>query len=308
MNKKVYMENEINLYWYKHEKGHGNFGDELNWYIVEKLSKCKVNRIDILHIPKNRLVALRVILASFLKRGRSIRKEYFLPFTNKKTIVAIGSVISWYNAPNIIVWGAGLIRIDQHIQKAEFRAVRGQYTLDKIKQLGYKCKQTSLGDPALLLPLIYKPSPVKKRKIGIIPHYIHFEDLIKQVKNDEDFIVIDLVGPIETILDLIQSCEMTISTSLHGVVVSHAYAVPSLWVDIQEVSEKKLTGDNIKFYDYFSSISIPEYDAVSISVHDVVMEDLVGLHRQKLLPGRDIRELQSNLIATAPFPVVASLS
>ena len=36
------MSKKIKLYWYQHREGHGNFGDELNPYIIERLTGSEI--------------------------------------------------------------------------------------------------------------------------------------------------------------------------------------------------------------------------------------------------------------------------
>ena len=72
----------------------------------------------------------------------------------------------------------------------------------------------------MILPYFYYPEVKKKYKLGIIPHYI---DKIKfneiYMKNDEDVKIIDVTQPIQIVIKDILECEMTISSSLHGIIV-----------------------------------------------------------------------------------------
>lgn len=298
----------MNLYWYKHKGGNGNFGDELNPYIVKILSGIQPDYIDITKLPPNKKITIKVII-SYLLKGRlstAFQKEHRVALSNQNVIVAIGSVISWYNNPNIIVWGAGMIQNNAKIHPADFRAVRGRYTLNRLNELGYNTAQTVLGDPALLLPVIFPLQESKKKyKIGIIPHYIHYAEIKKQAINEE-VLVINLLDPIEKILKEIMSCELTLSSSLHGVIVSHAYGIPSLWTDFENLDLENLAGDGIKFADYFSSVSLPGYQSISIAfpLELQALEDLKLKHMDKILPNaKDIHNIQNDLLKSAPFKV-----
>lgn len=294
----------MNLYWYKHKEGNGNFGDELNPYIIKALSGIQPKYVDVAKLPASKKVALKAMLSN-LTKGRfslAFQKENWVTLSNQNVIVAIGSVISWFSSPNIIVWGSGIIQEKSKIHPADFRAVRGKYTLKRLRELGYNTEQTVLGDPALLLPLIFPYKAVtKKYKVGIIPHYIHYDKIKKQIKNDE-ILIINLLDPIEKILEEIMMCELTLSSSLHGIIVSHAYEVPSLWASFPNLDLLDLAGDDIKFADYFSSLSMPEYPAVPVDFKE--FEVFKIKYADRILPNKkNTRELQSGLLKCAPFKI-----
>lgn len=288
----------INLFWYKMPNGEKNFGDELGPYIVEKLSGKKVNYTPII---RSGYKVLPIYLKGFLKGlyNISILKDVLRCIFIKNAFVTIGSVISVYKRKNVTVWGAGLLSQDEMIHPANFLAVRGKYTQKKIKDLGYK-EPTVLGDPAVLMPLFIKGS-VKKYKLGIIPHYIHFDEVSKSIK-DENILVINLLDDIEKVIANITSCEKTLSTSLHGVIISHAYKIPSIWI---ETKTNKLAGDNIKFKDYFSSVEMKEYLPVIIDFKKDNLDINILLHNFDLnlpiLPNKSIESVQKELLSVFPY-------
>jgi hypothetical protein len=118
-----------------------------------------------------------------------------------------------------------------------------------MQQLGYECPPT-YGDPGVLLPL-FIPAPVKRSgKIGIIPHFFEFADYKKSEWKGAK--IINVCRPVEAVASEIASCELTYSSSLHGLIVSHAFGVPSIWM----ASSRPLEGDDIKFEDYFAACDI----------------------------------------------------
>jgi hypothetical protein len=304
------MNKIINLFWYKHDTGKGNFGDELNYYIVKGLSGITPKHVDILKLPRNKIMAVKAILKKLYDRKINVNQvfnsEDWLTITGKDVIVGIGSVISWFDAPNITVWGSGLLNRNGHINEAKFLAVRGKYTLKRLNELGYN-QDPVLGDPALLLPLIKKiPKIINKTRIGIIPHYIHYK-FIKENLAKSDFLVINLLGSIEEIIKEINSCSVTFSSSLHGIIVSHAYNVQSLWVDFSSLENMNLSGDNIKFKDYFSSVGLKNYDPIKITNDLSFVDNIDALkndYKDFLLPSQSIvKNIQNNLLAKAPFKI-----
>ena len=65
------------------------------------------------------------------------------------------------------------------------------------------------------------------------------------------------------IIDEINSCQVIISSSLHGIITCHAYNIPCLWYKFSE----KIVGDGIKFADYFSSVNIKPYNPFKLHLN-----------------------------------------
>lgn len=296
---------KINLYWYKHAEGYGNFGDEASPYIIEKLSGKKVRYFNFNLISNDSLLNLKLLVKNLFLKNITIIEflKYFSFrfFGIGKVILSIGSILSYKEDRRAIVWGSGIMRKSTNFGNADFVAVRGYRTIDKLKELNYNAPDV-VGDPALLLPLLYSSSNSKKYKLGIIPHHIHYDELKKLDNNNVK--VINLLHSVEDVINEINSCEVTISTSLHGIIVSHAYKVPSLWVDFR--NEKKLVGDDIKFEDYFSSVEISAYKAFKLDPSTFNLENVLHLFKnqnQYLATDRIILKIQSDLISVAPFSV-----
>lgn len=299
----------IKLFWYKHDVKPGNFGDELNPYIVAKISTNRVTYINLLHLNADNWLQLKVLLKAISSKEISVKQaiNYFLlnNIQKPKVLLAIGSVLQYNKYSNSVVWGSGIIDKKFSFANSDFRAVRGKYTQAKVLELGYKAPN-ALGDPALLLPIIYTPKQTKKYKVGIVPHYIHYEEYKKRFSTESDILVINVLQEVEVVLDEIVNCEYTLSTSLHGIIVSHAYGVPSLWVDFK-LTDKKLFGDNIKFFDYFSSLDIKEYETVHLtpeSLFNDSIDSILEEYKDVLLPDPEIlKKVQHNLLESAPFPL-----
>src|SRR5699024_9384076 len=138
----------------------------------------------------------------------------------------------------------------------EVFAVRGKLTSESLVRQGFQ-KCDVYGDPALLLPLWLKPSSKKQHFLGIIPHHSEVDYFIE--KYSDKYFIIDLrTTNVHRIVEEINSCERILSTSLHGVIVAHAYDIPALWI------KKGYIGtDGFKFHDYFSSVKIPLYHGIT---------------------------------------------
>lgn len=64
------------------------------------------------------------------------------------------------------------------------------------------------------------------------------------------------------VVDRIRACRVILSSSLHGLVVAHAYGIPAAWVQFSD----KLSGDGSKFRDHAASIGVELVPASDI--HD----------------------------------------
>lgn len=248
-----------------------NYGDLLSRYLIEKISERPVKWVNPKKQPWHRI--------------------------NKKHYVAIGSVLQ-HISPHSVVWGSGIIDREHKIAPANFRAVRGPKTRQFLLDSGINCPEV-YGDPALLLPRYYKPEVRKKYKIGILPHYNDYKQ-VKEIFSDEDgVLVIDMMTlDVEEVTREILSCEKTISSSLHGLIVSHAYRIPSIWVEFSD----KIFGDGIKYLDYLESVSLPIYQPPFIEgrLKLAALEQLI-----EKLPNcpdpKKIEELQAGLMKVCPF-------
>jgi len=247
-----------------------NYGDLLSLYLVEKISGKPVTYYN---APK--------------KRKAWIQKQH---------LMAIGSIMS-YATSKAYVWGSGIISKKDVFTEANFLAVRGPKSRARVLELGYSCPEV-YGDPALLLPNFYVPEVPKTHTLGIIPHYIDYQEAVAQFEHDPSVKVINLLGDdVEEITQEILSCEQTLSSSLHGVIVSHAYGIPSVWVRFSD----KLTGDNVKFEDYFLSVDLVPYTGKSITKEDTAATLTPLFQGQSTVPKNEVLEnLKKNLLNAFP--------
>ncbi|UJH92532.1 polysaccharide pyruvyl transferase family protein [Antarcticibacterium sp. 1MA-6-2] len=262
------------FYWSERKfifKDKENYGDLLSEYLVEKISGTPVRWVH----PK---------------------KQPWYKW-NKMNYLAIGSIIH-HATKDSVIWGSGIIDQKQKTADADFRAVRGPRTRNYLLNLGYKCPPV-YGDPALLLPLYFKPEEEKKYKLGIIPHYHDYKNVAKTYQDQTEILVIDLMTlNVEEVTHEILQCEKTISSSLHGLIVSHAYRTPCVWVEFSD----KLFGDGIKFTDYMESVELqvyqPQFLRERLSLEE--LEEL--LNKFPAQPEWEVLErLQKDLLIACPF-------
>jgi pyruvyltransferase len=231
----------IAVYWYRGV--HLNMGDEITPYLLAKIEGLMPEEIPRLTKEPAR--------------------------TSGLVLVSIGSVLRLCHK-NTLIWGSGIRTIDQPVAKAyRFCAVRGPLTRRRLLQLGYDCPEI-YGDPALLLPRYFRPQVSRKYDLGIIPHLVDYDQLIKRYGADKNVLVIDVkTGDIESIIRQILSCKVTVSSSLHGIVLSVAYGIPTRWLKCSD----KIMGDDSKFYDFFASLEPAMLDVFDERTVSIVAEE-----------------------------------
>lgn len=238
--------------------GKPNFGDLVGPYLISKITKKPVVNI------KN------------------------LPCAG---IMAVGSIIQMLDRKNMIIWGSGLMHEPTKEQekklikyKPEVLSVRGRETAKCLIELGISVPdESTYGDPAVLLPLFYKPSIKNKKKIGICPHYTHKPYFRKEIDENDNLKIIDVQDDLETVVDAIFSSTVCISTSLHGLIIAQAYNIPWIWL---EIVDNNLGGDDFKFNDFFSTIDKSQVAHVKIKMSEVKDIDYKILAKDARLPNK----------------------
>ena len=167
-------------------------------------------------------------------------------------LFVIGSVARLAE-PGSIVVGSGVFRRDEaYDPRVSFRCVRGPITREHVLKGGGDCPKI-YGDPALLLPR-FVPQQEKKYKLGCTVHYLHRRyNIIKQLK-EKGVHYIDIFNddPLEVAKE-ISSCERMMSTSLHGIIASHAYGIPAAHFHF---GGRKIHGDGVKFEDHYAAMNL----------------------------------------------------
>lgn len=225
------------MYWfqlpqeiYPFYKGN-NFGDTIGPYLYHKFRGTEPRYVDI--------------------RGSA---------TNKLSFLTAGSILE-FATKNSIVWGSGIISRDAiFTQPRKVLAVRGKLTYIRAKELGYGLPEV-FGDPGLLLPRVFKPKVNKKYSLGIVPHYVDYTEIKNLYDKASDILIINPLDVLENVIRKILCCRSILSSSLHGIILAHAYNIPVAWVTFSD----KLKGDGTKFLDHYSSVGIQD----NVSPHNL---------------------------------------
>lgn len=267
--------NRLRLFWWNEKiiqgKTKENYGDVLGKYLVEKISSKNV----VFAWPKK---------FSFF--------DWFSPI-----YVTIGSILANVNH-KCIVWGSGIIDQKSKVKNAVFLAVRGPRTRNYLLNLGYNVPEV-YGDPALLLPRYFNPKVKKKYKYGFVPHYNDYKLVQDWFKDNQDVLLIDIMtNDIESKTIEFLQCEKIISSSLHGIIIAHAYEIPAVW---QKFSDK-VFGDDIKYQDYFESVQLsfykPEIKILPYTISEIenLFEELPNLPKKE-----NLDKLCDGLMKVCPF-------
>lgn len=249
-----------------------NFGDDLNYEIIKSLS------------------------------GRTIVNYLYsyIAVFKPTNYMCIGSIVDTLVNEQSIIWGSGAMYGDKNVKiktPVKVLAVRGPLTRRYLLEQGISCPEI-YGDPAILLPFIYKTRAKKKYRMGLIPHYTdNFSHKVIDFKQryGDEVIVIDMkhYDNWRDIVNIINECEFVASSSLHGLIIADAYGVPNVWVKISD----NVKGGDFKFQDYFEGCKKFKMTPIDLRFNAIDI-NLLELHvKDYKVPEYDIE----GLINSCPF-------
>lgn len=253
----------IDLFWWKRDD-YINFGDELNLYIVEYLTKKKINRVA------------------------PIQSE----------LVGIGSILNLFPKRKLIypVWGTGTL-YPQNIENEIIYSptlLRGPLTNSLFK----RNLNVPYGDPGILSSIIWKESGEKKYDWGLVVHHSQEKEawVQKIIKNTKNSILISVKNEnMEQLMLQFSNCKNIASTSLHGLVVADSYKIPNIWLWDNNLHK----GGQWKFFDYFSGIQRTNIE--NLNPNNIESLSGINLNVNSYKYQNDVEKIQNRIIKSFPL-------
>ena len=198
----------------------------------------------------------------------------------KRTLYAIGSILG-FRCQDAVVWGSGLLSPRKNIlnrikfSKLDIRSVRGPKTRDVLLGQGKNCPEI-YGDPAILMPEIYRPKNTQKiHAVSLVLHYANkCAFSVPESINIVDIVTSDYQG----FIDQIVQSSLVISSSLHGIILAESYGVPAVLMLKEGI-------DLFKYLDWYYSTG--RYDVViahtlqeAMAVEPMPLPDLQEMREQ----------------------------
>lgn len=268
----------------------GNFGDVLGNYLFEKVTGIKAHEIAInnAEVKQNNSTMHYLIVGSILKHTTS----------------------------NALLWGIGIMdngdvdKVKDELIPSQVYALRGPKTRQALKEYGYNIPENiALGDPALLLPLVCEPSSVKDYAFGIVPHFTEYDEVKRRYQDHPNVLVICLGNhesdaDIDSTINNITRCERILSSSLHGIIVAHAYGISSAWCHFTDITSKGQKGTNwLKYEDYFASVDLLDVSSAKCMSDNAEFPPV----SYYTLPEQNvIKSIQTDLLKFCPFNLYGS--
>ncbi len=256
----------------------------------EKLPKNKVH-LEYYKDATNLGDLLSPVIYKYMLEQRSLTADS--PAVGKKPthITALGSLLGGRGDFDMTVWGSGLMRFSavkyicrrKVYQKLDVRAVRGPVTGAALEDCGIACPKV-YGDPAILMPLIYSPTPKERKGTVLITHYLTPTNQYSHLEN-LTFLNIQ-TADYKTFIDTIASAEKVISSSLHGIILAETYGTPAVFM------KKGVESVLLKFYDWYYSTG-----RYNVKVASDIQEALAI----EPMPLPDLKEMQTAIMAAFPY-------
>ena len=216
-------------------------------------------------------------------------------------LTACGSLLQWITpiqanrAAELAVWGSGFIFPNEPppaLTKVHYYAVRGAQSA---AFAGLTHTSVPLGDPGLLASRVVPKSPAKYA-VGLVPHLWHRDnnEFRRLAVEFEGSLLIDVTRDPQKLLEEISSCELIVSSSLHGLVVADSYGIPNAWVSASPDS----FGGRYKFDDYYSAFSASQRAPMTL---DATTKPLDIKEAARLCcDASELQSLQDELISSFP--------
>lgn len=223
----------IPLFWWI-RPAPGNMGDWLSPYLINKLT------------------------------GHSVEYNNM----KKAKIISLGS-IGRYIESHHTVWGTGISTTNTDLNPhANYLAVRGPYTSRALSQSGGP-KIEVFGDPGILIKNIYSPQKLcdSPYTYGFVRHFIHQDIPLTFDEEIEDLnILLSSSSNIENFISRLASYKAVLTTSLHVMILCHAYRVPCRLVNL-ESEIRPVHGDGIKYRDFYEGAGLKYIPHATLGDH-----------------------------------------
>src|SRR5690606_27412157 len=127
--------------------------------------------------------------------------------------------------------------------------LRGPLSYEILQRSGFDVSTVKfLFDTGLLIKLFAKPINVQPTKISFIPHYREQHGF--RNKLPKGMTMIDIDNHPRKVAEKICSSKLVYSSSLHGIIFSHALGIPCIYVKPQTNESE------FKFIDYYESVNL----------------------------------------------------
>lgn len=239
---------------------------------------------------------LAPIIYDWMLQRKGINRNQKTKETYK--LLTVGSIVGSEICDSVI-WGSGVQMISgienllntRKYRKLDVRSVRGPLTLQAIWYSKYHDKKAHesvpFGDPAILMPLIYKNNAIEKKyDVSII---LHFSADKNMWKNNQLHYIDILTTDYKYFIDEICSSRKVISSSLHGIILAESYGVPAVFLN---TGGHYVEGALNKFYDWYFST-----DRWSVKVARS-LDEALDMTPMKL---PELDEMRKNIINVFPY-------
>lgn len=261
---------------------HPNFGDRLNFDLLERLTGRRVKTADASTATH---VCIGSLLQCFL-RGRSAPAR---------------------GGPPLAVWGTGFIAApDSAGGREEFtrplvvHAVRGHLTRERLRNLGEDVSGAALGDPGLLARcLVSGPAPAPRYRLGLVAHYVDERDpiftrLLARIPSSR---IIRVDAAPTRFLSELRECAVVLSSAMHGLIAADSLGIPNARIVVSD----RIAGGDYKFRDYYSVFGVDPRPLSRVELASLTSADLARVESAYAIDAAVVDRVITALLASCPF-------
>lgn len=140
----------------------------------------------------------------------------------------------------------------------------------------------------------------KSKQVVIIPHFVEYDYFYELYSAQFDILNVR-TKDVKSFVDQLNKYKYVLSTSLHGLIISHAYGIPAIWI-----KHGWICSSEFKFHDYFSAVGIKQYDGFQnyrdiLKSEERVIQFFADNINLSLVKEERLKEVQQLLIKSFPY-------